>query len=140
MNSEIKNRRTDNESITRKIEVYRKNTTDIDSSSEPIVKNTEEPKNINRKDKIFFLSVGLAAGLVMLSFAILASFLFNNPFGSIPKNIEDQKTTPSELSVQPDKEGTLFFDKEGNIKISNFILTLVGVMIFFQVLRLIFLR
>ena len=129
MNREIRNRITDNEQNTRNIEIYRKSTIESGFQSESIIKDIEEPKVVNKEDKLFFLKVGLITSLVFLFMIIISSFLFSNPFGDTLKNIESMEVTPivDSPSVQSNEE-TLFFDKDNNPKIFSIILT--GIFIF----------
>ena len=129
MNREIRNRITDNKQNTRNIEIYRKSTIESGFQSESIIKDIEEPKVVNKEDKLFFLKVGLITSLVFLFMIIISSFLFSNPFGDTLKNIEAMEVTPivDSPSVQSNEE-TLFFDKDNNPKIFSIILT--GIFIF----------
>ena len=134
MNREIRNRITDNKQNTRNIEIYRKSTIESGFQSESIIKDIEEPKVVNKEDKLFFLKVGLITSLVFLFMIIISSFLFSNPFGDTLKNIEAMEVTPivDSPSVQSNEE-TLFFDKDSQPKIVNILLVAVG---FFFVIRL----
>ena len=134
MNREIRNRITDNKQNTRNIEIYRKSPIESGFQSESIIKDIEEPKIINKEDKIFFLKVGLITSLVFLFMIIISSLLFSNPFGDTLKNIEAMEVTPivDSPSVQSNEE-TLFFDKDSQLKIVNILLVAFG---FFLVIRL----
>lgn len=134
MNREIRNRRIGNEQSTRKIEIYRKNTTESGFQPESVIKTSEEPKVVNKENKIFFLKIGLLACLVVLIFiTFLSSSLFSNPFSNTPKNTPKNeevggslKMIPTDQPPQSDTKETLFFDKDGKPKLINIIIAGVG--------------
>lgn len=119
----------------RKIEVYRKTLTE---PTEPGIQSeedeTEKPKIINKEDKIFFINLGLMVSFIVFFLVIfISSSLFSNPFHSTSNINKEQDSTSnnhdktyvfvvSDPSVPSDKTETMFFDKDGKIKIFNVII------------------
>ena len=130
----------------RKIEIYRKNTSDLDKEIQ------EEPTKIDaKKPKInifetFKLILGVTF-IIMISMIILNTF-FYNPFKELQKEatqnknpavqtiaqqqqIEEVQTTPTEPEEQSEN---FIMEKDGSLKLTNLIIIGVGLLLIFKLL------